>query len=137
MNPPEYLDPTHIAAHMHNTSPQHHVPPNPDPALDISHEHHHRHLHHDSFAEKGREDEVVYSKGTTFESSTIPEESPQDHELHRRHHPEKVEIKVGDAEKGMSSVGSEDEDPQTHTFSRFYAKYRILFHLFIWLLFTG
>ncbi|KAI9871559.1 MAG: hypothetical protein M1830_002755 [Pleopsidium flavum] len=137
MTAPDYRGPTEVTAHLHNTSPQHHVAPNSDSALEVSHEHHHRHLHHDAFAEKGRDDEVVYSKGTTFERSIIPEESPQDHELHRRHLSEKVGIEVGDAEKGMSPVRSNDEDPQTHTFSRFYAKYRICFHIFIWLLFTG
>lgn len=137
MAAPEHREPTHIAPHAHNSSPQHHVVPNLDPALEISNEHHHRHLHHDAFAEKGREDEVVYSKGTTFEKSIIPEESPQDHDLHRRRHPEKGGVEVEDAEKGVSPIRSEEADPQTHTFSRFYAKYRIFFHLFIWLLFTG
>ena len=137
MATPEYHDPAQTVPHTHNTSPQHRVVTNLDPALETAHEHHHRHLHHDAFAEKGREDEVIYSKGTTFERSTIPAESPQDHELHRRHHPEKGTVDVGDAEKGLSLVQSEEEDPQTHTFSRFYARYRIFFHLFIWLLFTG
>ena len=137
MAAPEYHDPTQGGAQMHNASSQLHVVPNSDPALEASHEHHHRHLHHDAFAEKGREDEVVYSKGTTFERSTIPDENPQDHELHRRHHQEKGEVEVGDAEKGITPVRYEEEDPQTHTFSRFYGRYRIFFHLFIWLLFTG
>lgn len=134
---PEYHDPTQTVAQTHNISSQHHVVPNSDPALEASHEHHHSHLHHDAFAEKGCEDEVVYSKGTTLERSTIPNESPQDHELHRRHQLEKGAVELGDAEKGMSPVRYEEDDPQTHTFSRFYAKYRIFFHLFVWLLFTG
>lgn len=137
MAAPAYHDPTPTVGQTHNTSSQYHVRPNPDPALDLSHEHRHQHLHHDAFAEKGREDEVVYSKGTTFEKSTIPDESPLDHELHRRYHPGKGEVEVGDTEKGISPVRYQEEDLQTHSFSNFYAKYRIFFHLFIWLLFTG
>jgi len=137
MAAPDYHDPTQTVVQTHDTSSQHHVVPNSDPALETSHEHHHQHLHHDAFAEKGRQDEVVYSKGTTFERSNIPNESPQDHELHRRHHGEKGGVEVGDAEKGISQVRYQEEDPQTHTFSSFYGKYRIFFHLFIWLLFTG
>ena len=132
-----HQDPTQSAVRTHNTSAQRDVLPNSDPTLDTSNEHHHRHLHHDALAEKGREDEVVYAKGTTFDISTIPDESPHDRELRRRYHPEEGGIEVGDAEKGMSPVRSEDEDPKSHTLSRFYAKYRIFFHLFIWLLFTG
>ena len=32
---------------------------------------------------------MVYTQGTTFERSAIPEQSPQDDELRRRHHPER------------------------------------------------
>lgn len=136
MAAPDYHDPTQAVAQTHSISSQHRVVPNSDPALEASREHHHQHLHHDAFAEKGREDEVIYSKGTTFERSAIPNESRRSHELRTRH-PGKGEVEVGDAEKGLSPVRSEEEDPQTHTLSTFYGKYRIFFHLFVWLLFTG
>ena len=126
--------------HGHNASRQEGVETNPDLALNLSREHHHGHLHHSAAAEKGREDEVVYSKGTTFEKSNVPAESPQDHALHRRHAAGKSEmdvVDVMDAEKGPGSPMDEEEDPRAHTFSRFYAKYRWAFHIFIWLLFTG
>ncbi|KAI9840578.1 MAG: hypothetical protein M1837_001517 [Sclerophora amabilis] len=137
MSAPESADAskgTHTTAgHTHGLTS------NPDPALDSSKEHHHRHLHHDANAERDRDDEVVFSTGTTNEKSTIPDASPRDDELHRRHHPEKAGMGVEDPEKGSVSPGpSRDEtDPQRHTFSTVYAKYRIFFHLFIWLLFTG
>lgn len=139
MAAPEYEDVTADIAHNHNASAQHHVAPNHDPALDISHEHQHPHLHHDVYAEHHRPDEVVYSQGTTFEKSTIPPQDPQDHDLHRRYHPnEKMTADIVDAEKGtMSPLRSEEEDPKTHTMSTFYAKYRIFFHLVLWLFFTG
>ncbi|KAI9753566.1 MAG: hypothetical protein M4579_005083 [Chaenotheca gracillima] len=130
MSTREYEDVTRDAHGMiHNT----------DPALDPAREHHHAHLHHDANAERGREDEVVYSTGTTFDKSTIPDASPQDDELHRRHHAEKSGLDVSDAEKGtMSPAATEEEvDPRRHSFSSLYAKYRIFAHIFIWLFFTG
>ena len=130
-----------IASHQHNTSLQHNVVPNNDPALDVAHEHRHDHLHHDADAERGRHDEVVYSKGTTDEKSTIPHQDLQDHDLARRKHEEAVKStpvvydNLPSAEKASS--GSEELDPQTHTVSNFYRKYRLFFHLFIWMVFTG
>lgn len=124
-----------------------HVARNFDPALDVAHEHHHAHLHHDATAEKGRQDDIVYSTGTTSEPSVIPDQDPLDHALHRRHHPERKDIDMEkdnavdyDAEKGgISPISTSDQerDPQSHKFARFYARYRIFFHLFIALLFTG
>ena len=139
MSAPEYNDITTDPPNNHNQSSQHDVVFNADPALNVDKEHHHGHLHHSANAEKGREDKVVYSKGTTFEKSTIPHQDPQDHALHRRAYQgdSKRDVEVADAEQdGLSPISSE-EDPQTHTFSSFYSRYRIFFHLFVWLLFTG
>ncbi len=54
-------------------------------------------------------------------------------------HPEKDIVRVNDPERGSASPNDMDhsEKPQSHKTARFYARYRILFHLFIWLLFTG
>ena len=143
MSKPEYRDVTRDSAELHNTSPQYQVERNTDPSLDMSKEHRHAHLHHNASATAGR-DHVEYSIGTTFESSTMPPQDPQDHALHRRHHPEEEDrIKAGavnitNAEKGtLSPAVSEEEDPQTHTLARFYGKFKIGFHVFAWLLFTG
>lgn len=135
---PEYHDVTADVAH--NTSTQRHGASNRDLALDLAHEHHHGHLHHDASAEKGREDELVYSKDTTFEKSTIPYQAPQDHDLHRRHQSnnDPGSVEIIDAEKGaMSSPPLEEEDPQSHKVSGFYSRYRMFFHIFLWLFFTG
>jgi concentrative nucleoside transporter, CNT family len=107
--------------------------------LDVSHQHHHAHLHHDANAERGRDDEVAYAAGTSFQKSDIPDQSPQDIDYHRRRHSEKAaETGVGDAEKGtVTPVSTNDEDPPKRGFSAFYARYRIFFHLAIWLVFTG
>jgi hypothetical protein len=123
--------------HGHNTSTQHDVELNSDLALHLSREHHHQHIHHSAHAQKGRTDEPFYSKGTTSEISAIPDAGPQDHELHRRHHPEKNGFAHGDAEQGGNINPIQEEDPQTHAFSGFYVYWRTFFHIFIFLLFTG
>jgi CNT family concentrative nucleoside transporter len=138
-----------MADSAHNASTQHNVVPNLDPALDKSNEHRHAHLHHDAFAEKGRQDDIMYSVGTTGEKSMIPDADPNDDALHRRHHPERhaehypVEAKTPlpaefDEENGGREVLQVDStDPQRHTVARFYRRYRPFIHLFIWLFFTG
>ncbi|KAL8872998.1 MAG: hypothetical protein Q9174_001471 [Haloplaca sp. 1 TL-2023] len=132
----EYLDVTDNSSH--NASAQHHVEKNNDPALNVANEHTHSHLHHSAKAEEGR-DETEYSKGTTYEKSTIPSQDPHDQALHRRHAPSepKAPIDVADAEKGNYSPNRSDEDPRTHKLSNAYSKYRVYSHLFIWLFFTG
>lgn len=141
MSAPEYRDTAAEAPHehVHNASAQQHVIPNNDPVLDTSHEHSHGHLHHSTHAQQGRQDDVVYSQGTTFEKSTIPHQDPQDHDLHRRHLANETKMATGtvDPEKGALTPVRSEEDPQTHTVSTFYAKLRIFFHMFIWLFFTG
>lgn len=133
---------------QHNASPMPGVVENTDPVLDVAHEHHHAHLHHSAFAEKGRHDDIAYSKGTTAEPSVIPDPDPMDNALHRRKHPERREkdieknggFSTGDMDRdSMSPVegAGDEEDPRGHAFSRFYAKYRIFFHIFIAMLFTG
>lgn len=127
--------------HEHNASPQHHVVINNDPALDTAREHHHTHLHHSAHAEEGRHDDLMYSKGTTDERSIIPHQDHQDHNIERRKkavvsgaNPEITESAM-DTEKATYS--SEESDPQSHRLSSFYRKYRLFFHLIIWLVFTG
>lgn len=136
----------------HNASPMPGVAPNPDPALDISKEHHHEHLHHGANAEKGHlpEDELAYTTGTTKEPGVIPPADPNDDALHRRRHPERfaehdVEKSGGffepehvSLDKGSPRREPEEEvDPKRHVISNFYRKYRIFFHIFIGMLFTG
>lgn len=100
-------------------TPEHH--PARDPALDPAHQHHHAHLHHTDFAEKGREDEVVYSvdiKG-----------------------PDPSSLEAGYPEK-KSKDGSDVEDlGEGHAMRpwqrRVMKQWRHALHIVIWLLFTG
>ena len=139
MSTPQYQDVTDEKLHEHNASAQHHVQRNNDPALDIAHEHHHAHLHHDARASMSHDQEVAYSKGTTYEKSAIPDQDPHDRHVHQQvdSSDTKSPAAFEDREKGPLSSDRSDEDPRTHTLSNFYIKNRIFFHMFIWLLFTG
>ena len=117
---------------------------NDDTVLDEANEHHHAHIHHNANAEEGREEEVVHSKGTTLEPRIIPHQDPQDHGEHHEKQAGKTEKSIAsysDPENGSSSLAlghiESDEDPQAHTASTFYQKYRLIFHLIIWLFFTA
>lgn len=124
--------------HSHNASAQQLVQIKNDPALDTANQHIHGHLHHTANAEKGR-DETQYSKGTTYEVNNIPSQHPLDQAVHRGNRPDDSTIPAAtpDAEKGDFSRDSSQEDPRTHTLSNFYLRYRVFFHAFIWLFFTG
>ncbi|GAM86019.1 hypothetical protein ANO11243_040290 [Dothideomycetidae sp. 11243] len=132
----------------HNASSQKGVIPNDDPALNTANEHVHEHLHHGPTSLKHRENELVYSSGTTDEPHIIPHQDKMDNDLHRRHLG--TDSDPADVEKGAvgynvskNDVGydeqtpSEEIDPKNHKFARFYKKFRIVFHAFIVMLFTG
>ena len=128
--------------HGHNPSAQKNVQENPDLSLRYSHEHQHNHLHHGRTSLSGRHDDVLYSKGTTFDKSNIP---TQDFSHHHKQHlidTKDQAYNQTDAEKGSLSLAEvstneTSDDARRHRFSRFYRKYKIFFHLFIWLFFTG
>lgn len=133
----------------HNSSPMPGLVRNPDPALDVAHEHHHDHLHHGAHAHAELNDKIAYTKGTTVnEPSVIPPQDPNDDALHRLNHPERNEIDIEKSggyheteasfEKDSSANGvAEEADPKRHVVSRFYRRYRIFFHIFIGMFFTG
>ena len=130
--------PDHIVVGAHNSSQQK-VIQNNEPALQDPHEHHHDHVRHDADAEKDREDEVVGSYGTTFEGRRTPQHDSQGHDLHRRRHTDMAkELALAvDLEQDAISPNRAEEDPQIHVFPSLYQRYRIFFHLFIWIIFTG
>jgi hypothetical protein len=132
--------------HGHNPSRQEGVTENNDLALRYSHEHQHQHLHHGRTSISGRHDDILYAKGTTLDKHVPTQDFS--------HHPHSVDAKdqlyggssdSTDAEKGglhatrVSTTGTNDGENagRKYRFSTFYAKYKIFFHLFIWLLFTG
>lgn len=139
---PKEVAPTGYPAHGHNPSMQQGVDENPDLTLHYSHEHPHKHVHHGRTSIAGRNDEVLYATGTTFDQH-VGSQGPQDYEKHQlRTEPVNEKDFIGmDTEKGVldssqvDTSGSEDE--KKHRVSGTYSKYKIFVHLFIWLLFTG
>lgn len=100
-------------------------PPAVDPALQPEHQHQHTHHHHTTFAEKGREDEIIYSQETGFEKGIVPEPTPLDHASKSQSH------STGDEEAGQT-------EPAQRSWNRRLMKHwRHAVHLVIWLLFTG
>lgn len=104
------------------------------PTLQHSEEHHHDHMHDNVDLEKGKEDEIISSYGTTFEERTIPHQKSQDHELHKRRHADLAKEPTVAVDPSLTHF---EEKSQPHTFSSFYKRYRIFFHLFFWIVFTG
>ncbi|KAJ5679830.1 hypothetical protein N7462_008074 [Penicillium macrosclerotiorum] len=101
------------------------ISPHIDPALQPEHQHHHVHKHHTTFAEQGREDEVVFSKDASFEKGIVPEPTPLDHGSPRESSGDK------DEETG-------DSEPAKRPWHRRVGKHwRHIAHAVIWLLFTG
>lgn len=118
-----------VAYNPNATAPLDHVVQSRDPASEIAHEHSH-----------SRGDEAGYSKSTMLEKTTASDQESQAHDFHRRHLPKdrKIQSGMADPEKADLTLGlSEETDSQSGSFSKFYANYRIFFHLGIWLLFTG
>ncbi|BDD55680.1 hypothetical protein MPDQ_000861 [Monascus purpureus] len=50
-----------------------------DPALDPANQHHHAHHNHTAFAERDREDDVVYAKDPTLDKTMAADPSPLEH----------------------------------------------------------
>lgn len=114
---------------LNATAARNHGVQSREPASEVAHEHAH-----------SRDDEAGYSKGTTLGKDAASDQELQPHDLHRRHPPEdsKVQPGISDPEKADLALGlPEEADSRSGSFSKFYAKYRIVFHLGIWLFFTG
>lgn len=107
---------------FNNNLPQDRIAQNNDPVLDPAHQHHHGH-HHDVLARKGNEDEMAYPNGDAIDKSTIPDQITHNHDVHESEGTHQNDVEFG--------------DPQSQKPPGLYARYRIFFHLFIWLFFTG
>ena len=117
---------------------QEHVVQGDVSTLQSPNEHHPDHVHHDLHIGQDRDNETVYSYGTTFKESTFLHQHSQDHDLYRRRHtdPAKEPAAAVDPEQGMCPSNAE-EHPQTHTFFSLYTRYCIVFHLLFGIVFTG
>ena len=110
--------------------------------MDPAHQHTHGHLHHGHKAHQTGNDVPTYTVNTTNERSTIPDPSAQ--EIGHSHGPAYGSEKKGDysvdVEQGnvitptKSLEASEESESKKRSF---YRRYRIFFHVAIWLLATG
>lgn len=103
---------------VNNTVSEGHVP-DADPG-------HHRELNPDLHPVQVSHDKGLYSEHSKIEKNAIPYE--------------KTDYDVASAEKGIAGQNggaTTESDPGKSKWSRFYNKYRIFFHLIIWLVFTG
>jgi CNT family concentrative nucleoside transporter len=92
-----------------------------DPVLDPAHQHHHAHHHHTTYAEEGRQDEVVYSQDIQFEKGVVTEPTPLDH----------------DSKSSRDEEAGESLPANRAWLRRVGKQWRHMVHAVIWLLFTG
>jgi len=131
----------------HNGSMQPGVARNPDLALNISREHEHEHVHHSAHAVHHDNSQPVYTTGTTDEKvSKLLQPSAQDSHVPHRHVEHDIEKTGGIANYDEKDTRSSSNDPEGEYESKkkpwyspsvLYRKYRLLFHIFFGLLFTG
>lgn len=126
-------------ARDNNPSPKQNVVKDSHAALQDSTEHHHDHVRYNIQSRKSQENDVTHSYDAILEGTTIHHQDSQDCERHRKRH---ADMSKGlgvavDPEQNNVGLGRFEEDAQSHTFSTFYRKYRVFFHLFIWAVFTG
>ena len=126
-------------ARHNNPSPKRNVVEDDHPAIHNSTEHHHDYVQYNIQSRKSQENGVTRSYDAILEGNTIHRQDSQDCEHHRNRHADmRKELAVAvDPEQNNVGLSRFEEDAQSHTFSRFYKKYRLFFHLFIWAAFTG
>lgn len=118
------------SADTHNASAQLGVERNPDPILDLSNEHRHPHLHHGSTALPEGKDDLLFAKSDeNYNPAAVapsykvrPMSSNEDEES-----------------GGVGGIrGDKDEDEKAGwTFKRFYRKFKLVFHVAIWGVWTA
>ncbi|KAJ0115696.1 hypothetical protein J7T55_010519 [Diaporthe amygdali] len=114
---------------QHNRSAQQDVYVNPDPVLDISHEHHHAHVHHGKTAIPDEKDDIVFAKAS--DKYTGDADVP-DYKVRQ------MSSSVEDEESGrVGDIDNESKAAKKWSFRWVYRKYKIFFHLFIWAVFTA
>lgn len=117
----------HFYVGNHKPSTQQNVVQNDVPTFPSSYRHHPDHV------QKGRENEVIHSHPTKLEKSSIPDQDPQNLDLHKKRH---ADVAI-DPEQGAMRSAHSGDDPSAHVSFNLYQKYRKFFHLFFFALFTG
>jgi concentrative nucleoside transporter, CNT family len=123
----------------HNASPQPGVDTNPDPALDFGNEHRHEHSHHHGLAatEKAKEDDVMYTTGTTEKGYDLLDAPPQDYTTHKLHESPVNEKPVDEESGNVGPATDEAKSASSTRFHRYYRKFRPFIPILIWCVFTA
>ncbi|KAJ5606518.1 hypothetical protein N7510_009299 [Penicillium lagena] len=115
-----------MSDHNNNKDDDHVAPQSEiDPALQPEHQHQHAHLHHTAFAERGRDDDVIYTKDASFEKGNVPDPTPLDH----------TPKSQSDDNKDVETA--DNYPAQRPWYRRVLKHWRHFAHAVIWLLFTG
>lgn len=103
-----------------------------DPALSADRQHQHPHVHHTNRSNS----DVTYTVGTTVDPPHIPQQSPLSSPAP---YEEDGSPLASDVEKGGhgNQEATESVKKPRLTFSTFYRKYKIFFHIFFFAFFTG
>lgn len=118
--------------HDHNVSVEHNQAQNQEQAATILDDHSRgQQLHHDTDVELGQKKEIGYQNSATNQNDPNPYDQahPDDPKKQPSH-------MISTENEELGHVTSE-ADPKGHSLSTFYVKYRMFFHLIIWLFFTG
>lgn len=114
----------------HNRSAQQGVEINPDPVLDYPNEHQHAHVHHGKTAVPEAKDDMMFAKST--ENYTGSASAPDYKVQPMSSNDDEESGGVGDIRGDAEKAGW-----RSWTFKRIYRRYKIVFHLAIWAVWTA
>lgn len=124
----------------HNRSAQQDVRANPDPALDISNEHHHPHVHHGQTAIPDEKDDVVFARGSDkYAGDKDPSAAAPDYKVRQMGSNEDEESgRVGNIIDDDEDEGGPARGWDVKRFVKWlYRKYKPVFHVFFWAVWTA
>lgn len=117
----------------HNYSAQQGVALNPDPVLDLSNEHTHSHTHHatttTTITSSGKEEMMFATSTDKYAGAT----GTPDYKV------QQTSSRDDEESGGVGDIRDEDEkaDSRKWSMGQIYKRYRLLFHLFIWGVWTA
>lgn len=112
---------------------------NENPASNVAHKHNQTQSHHGLPQSIKQDQDSGYPKGPTFEKDILANEGANDQAVYQHQDSTKSKLPADfiDSENGPPSLDHSERDSRARSFSKIYLRYRIIFHLLIWLLFTG
>lgn len=113
----------------HNHSAQRNVDINPDPVLDYAHEHTHAHVHH---ATQEKDETMMFATTTPADKYPGSGETP-DYKVHP------MSSRDDEESGGVGDIRNEEETVRANPWSlkSLYRRFRIVFHLAIWAVWTA